>query len=93
ARYLAQFLPEHEYLKTQVLLHSQADQLLARGKQILVRGWKAVINETHGNEPGEQTQRLPTLRESVSVALTDAAAIIQRTHPPKAYTEGTLVKA
>ena len=62
ARYLAQFLPEHEYLKTQVLLHSQADQLLARGKQITVRGWKAVINETHGNEPGEQTQRLPTLR-------------------------------
>ncbi|WP_264312488.1 DNA topoisomerase III [Pseudomonas putida] len=93
ARYLAQFLPEHEYLKTQVLMHSQADQLLARGKQTLVRGWKAVINETHGNEPGEQTQRLPTLRESASVALTDAAAIAQRTQPPKAYTEGTLVKA
>lgn len=93
ARYLAQFLPEHEHLKTQVLLQSQADQLLARGKQILVRGWKAVVNETHGNEPGEQTQRLPTLRESASVALTDAAAIAQRTQPPKAYTEGTLVKA
>lgn len=93
ARYLAQFLPEHEYLKTQVLMHSQADQLLARGTQILVRGWKAVINETHGNEPGEQTQRLPTLRESASVVLTAAAAIAQRTQPPKAYTEGTLVKA
>lgn len=93
ARYLAQFLPEHEYLKTQVRLHSQTDQLLARGKQILVRGWKAVVNETHGNEPGEHTQRLPTLRESASVALTDAAAIAQRTQPPKAYTEGTLVKA
>ncbi|MDD2002000.1 DNA topoisomerase III [Pseudomonas putida] len=93
ARYLAQFLPEHEYLKTQVLMHSQADQLLARGKQILVRGWKAVINETHGNEPGEQTQCLPTLRESASVTLTDAAAIAQRTQPPKSYTEGTLVKA
>ncbi|POF88787.1 DNA topoisomerase III [Pseudomonas putida] len=93
ARYLAQFLPEHEYLKTQVLLQSQADQLLARGKQILVRGWKAVVNETHGNEPGEQTQRLPTLRESASVALADAAAIALRTQPPKSYTEGTLVKA
>lgn len=93
ARYLAQFLPEHEYLKTQVLLQSQADQLLARGKQTLVRGWKAVVNETHGNEPGEHTQRLPTLRESASVALTEATAIAQRTQPPKAYTEGTLVKA
>ncbi|WP_460421642.1 DNA topoisomerase III [Pseudomonas sp. ZL2] len=93
ARYLAQFLPEHEYLKTQTQLHSQSDQLLARGKQILVRGWKAVINEADGNEPAEQAQRLPTLRESATVALIDATLNAQRTQPPKAYTEGTLVKA
>ncbi|PWY45593.1 DNA topoisomerase III [Pseudomonas sp. RW405] len=93
ARYLAQFLPEHEYLKTQALLHSQADQLVARGKQILVRGWKAVINEADGNEPAEQAQRLPTLRESAKVALIDATLNAQRTQPPKAYTEGTLVRA
>jgi DNA topoisomerase-3 len=93
ARYLAQFLPEHEYLKTQTQLYSQSDQLLARGKQILVRGWKAVINEADGNEPAEQAQRLPTLRESATVALIDATLNAQRTQPPKAYTEGTLVKA
>ncbi|WP_349975825.1 DNA topoisomerase III [Pseudomonas sp. WHRI 8519] len=93
ARYLAQFLPEHEYLKSQVLLQSGTDQLLARGKQILARGWKAVIDESHGDEAGEQAQRLPTLRESAVVALTDAIAVAQRTQPPKAYTEGTLVKA
>ncbi|WP_449432030.1 DNA topoisomerase III [Pseudomonas putida] len=93
ARYLAQFMPEHEYLKTQALLHSQADQLVARGKQILVRGWKAVINEADGNEPAEQAQQLPTLRESATVALIDATLNAQRTQPPKAYTEGTLVKA
>lgn len=93
ARYLAQFLPEHEYLKTQALLHSQGDQLLARGKQILNRGWKAVINEGDGNEPIEQAQRLPTLREAAALTLTDATINAQRTQPPKAYTEGTLVKA
>lgn len=93
ARYLAQFLPDHEYLKTQVVLHSYEDQLLARGKQILARGWKAVIDEADGNEPVEQTQRLPTLRESAVVALTDTTVNAQRTQPPKPYTEGTLVKA
>ena len=93
ARYLAQFMPEHEYLKTQALLHSQADQLVARGKQILTRGWKAVINEADGSEPAEQAQQLPTLRESATVALIDATLNAQRTQPPKAYTEGTLVKA
>lgn len=93
ARYLAQFMPEHQYLKTQALLHSQADHLVARGKQILVRGWKTVINEADGNEPAEQAQRLPTLRESATVALIDATLNAQRTQPPKAYTEGTLVKA
>lgn len=93
ARYLAQFLPDHEYLKTQVVLHSDEDQLLARGKQILARGWKAVIDEADGNEPVEQTQRLPTLRESAAVAVIDATVNAQRTQPPKPYTEGTLVKA
>ncbi|MFV3314256.1 MULTISPECIES: DNA topoisomerase III [Pseudomonas] len=93
ARYLAQFMPEHEYLKTQALLHSQTDHLVARGKQILVRGWKAAINEADGTEPAEQAQCLPTLRESATVALFDATLNAQRTQPPKAYTEGTLVKA
>ncbi len=93
ARYLAQFLPEHEYLKSQVLLQSGSDPLIARGKQILARGWKAVIDESHGDEAGEQAQRLPTLRESAVVAVTDATAVAQHTQPPKAYTEGTLVKA
>ncbi|POA87672.1 DNA topoisomerase III [Pseudomonas sp. FW305-E2] len=93
ARYLAQFLPEHEYLKSQVLLQSGTDPLLARGKQILARGWKAVIDESHGDEASEQAQRLPTLRESTVVALKDATVVAQRTQPPKAYTEGTLVKA
>ncbi|TNB81568.1 DNA topoisomerase III [Pseudomonas sp. Fig-3] len=93
ARYLAQLLPDHEYLKTQAVLHSDEEQLLARGKQILARGWKAVIDEADGNEPVEPTQRLPTLRESAALALTDATVNAQRTQPPKPYTEGTLVKA
>ena len=93
ARYLAQFLPEHEFLKIQVLLQSGTDPLLARGKQILACGWKAVIDESPSDEASEQAQRLPTLRESAVVALTDATVVAQRTQPPKAYTEGTLVKA
>ncbi|MPT00395.1 MAG: DNA topoisomerase III [Pseudomonas sp.] len=95
ARYLAQFLPHHEYLKTQVQLRSQADQLMARGKQIQVRGWKAVIDEAEADasEPTEQTQRLPTLQEGASVGVRDATVNAQRTQPPKPYTEGTLVKA
>ncbi|EPN6724061.1 DNA topoisomerase III [Pseudomonas putida] len=93
ARYLAQFLPHHEYLKTLVQLRSQADQLVARGKQIQGRGWKAVIDEADASEPTEQTQRLPTLQEGASVGVRDAKVNTQRTQPPKPYTEGTLVKA
>ncbi|MGH8351615.1 MAG: DNA topoisomerase III, partial [Pseudomonas sp.] len=93
ARYLAQFLPNHEFLKTQVLLQSNADALQARGKQVQVRGWKAVIDEADGSEQAEQTQRLPTLREGVSLAVLTTTVNAQRTQPPKPYTEGTLVKA
>ncbi|WP_416425173.1 DNA topoisomerase III [Pseudomonas sp. App30] len=93
ARYLAQFLPDHEYLKTLVLLQSDEDQLQARGKQIQVRGWKAVIDEADGSEPGEPSQRLPTLREGASLPVLDAVVNAHRTQPPKPYTEGTLVKA
>lgn len=93
ARYLAQFLPDHEYLKSQVLLQAGQDRLLAHGKQIQVRGWKAVIDELGDSDRPEPSQPLPTLRESADITLLDTTVSAQRTQPPKAFTEGTLVKA
>lgn len=93
ARYLAQFLPHHEYLKTQVQFQVGADQLQARGKQIQVRGWKAVIDEADASEQVEQDQALPTLGDDEAVAIRTATVNLHRTQPPKSYTEGTLVKA
>jgi len=93
ARYLAQFLPDHEYLKSQVLLQAGQDRLLARGKQIQVRGWKAVIDELGDSDRPEPSQPLPTLCERADIRLLDTTISAQRTQPPKAFTEGTLVKA
>lgn len=93
ARYLAQFLPHHEYLKTQVQFQAGTDQLQARGKQIQARGWKAVIDEEDAGEQNEQIQPLPTLGDEATVAIRTAAVNSQRTQPPKSFTEGTLVKA
>ncbi len=93
ARYLAQFLPAHAYLKTGVELHSAELVLLARGKQVQVRGWRAVIDEADQSESVEQGQVLPTLAEGSVLPLLDATVKAHQSQPPKAFTEGTLVKA
>lgn len=93
ARYLAQFCPAHEYLKTQVLFQCDEHTLIASGKQIQVHGWKGVINELDNAEQQEVSQTLPTLREGEPLPLLAAKVNAHRTQPPKAHTEGTLVKA
>jgi DNA topoisomerase-3 len=96
-RYLAQFLPDHEYDQATVLLQSGDLQLRSTGKQIAVTGWKALFERTSGeeNEDGdsEPAQPLPVLSQGQTCTLTGAELKSLKTSPPRPYTEGTLLKA
>ncbi|MCQ4309932.1 DNA topoisomerase III [Pseudomonas stutzeri] len=96
ARYLAQFLPNHEYDRTQADFDCAGQALRAVGKVIVEPGWRRALPEAltpvKGREPAP-AQALPVLSEGqhcnvMSVNLKDLW-----TQPPKPFTEGDLIKA
>lgn len=96
ARYLAQFLPNHEYDRTQADFDCAGHALRAVGKQIVEPGWKRAMPEAlapaKGREP-PAPQPLPVLRQGCDCAVVDVKLKDLWTQPPKPYTEGDLIKA
>jgi DNA topoisomerase III len=97
AHYLAQFLPAHEFDRTTAQFSCSNVTLRARGKRIVVRGWRSVLDtlrlSTEGEEGREQSQELPPLAQGAACAVSDARLRALKTLPPKPYTQGDLVKA
>ena len=96
ARYLAQFLPSHEYDRTQADFDCAGQALRAVGKQIAEPGWKRAVPEALAPAKARddaQPQHLPALTEGQNCAVTKVTLKDLRTQPPKPFTEGDLIKA
>ncbi|MGV8863003.1 MAG: DNA topoisomerase III [Pseudomonas sp.] len=94
SHYLVQFLPHHEFDRTQVELECGGQRLTAVGKQIRVQGWKDLFYETpEDDEPSQKSQVLPVLQQGKQCAVSDAELKAMRTTAPKPLTEGDLIKA
>jgi DNA topoisomerase-3 len=99
ARYLAQFLPNHEYDRTQADFDCAGEALRAVGKQIVEPGWKRALPEALAASRGRTAdanaaaQSLPALRQGQLYPVADVALKDQWTQPPKPFTEGDLIKA
>jgi len=96
ARYLAQFLPNHEYDRTQADFDCAGQALRAVGKQIVEPGWRRALPEALTPPKGREApapQVLPALSKGQWCALHDLALKDLWTQPPKPFTEGDLIKA
>ncbi|MGE7990093.1 DNA topoisomerase III [Pseudomonas sp. NPDC089554] len=96
ARYLAQFLPNHEYDRTQADFDCAGHALRAVGKQIAEPGWRRALPEALTPAKGREApapQVLPALREGLDCSLRDLQLKDLWTQPPKPFTEGDLIKA
>ena len=94
SHYLAQFLPHHEFDRTEVELEYGAERLTAVGKQVLVLGWKGLLSDNlEDDEPDQKTQVLPALQQGSQCAVEDVELKSMRTAAPKPLTEGDLIRA
>ncbi|WP_431093374.1 DNA topoisomerase III [Pseudomonas brassicacearum] len=96
ARYLAQFLPNHEYDRTQADFDCAGQALRAVGKQIVEPGWKRALPEALAPARGREApapQTLPALAEGRDCAVDKVKPKDLWTQPPKPFTEGDLIKA
>ncbi|WP_296252165.1 DNA topoisomerase III [Pseudomonas sp. UBA4194] len=96
ARYLAQFLPNHEYDRTQADFECAGQALRAVGKQVVEPGWKRALPQAVSAAKGREApppQPLPRLIEGQSCAVQSVKLKDLWTQPPKPFTEGDLIKA
>ncbi len=96
ARYLAQFLPNHEYDRTQADFDCAGQALRAVGKVIVEPGWKRALPEALAPAKGREApapQMLPALTEGWDYAVANVMLKDLWTQPPKPFTEGDLIKA
>ncbi len=96
ARYLAQFLPNHEYDRTQADFDCAGQALRAVGKQIVEPGWRRALPEALTPPKGREApapQVLPALNKGQQCAVCDVTLKDLWTQPPKPFTEGDLIKA
>ena len=88
----------HEYETVTAVLSCAGNEFTAKGKTVLVPGWKEIDQRFHstmkadGEEEAESLNTLPELAEGQSFRVTSTVSE-HFTSPPKAYTEDTLLSA
>ncbi|MAY27025.1 MAG: DNA topoisomerase III [Polycyclovorans sp.] len=97
APYLAQFLPHHEFDRTQAMLDCAGQSLQAVGKQVIAPGWRLALpgkrQDAADDEPAQRSQILPPLDTGARCGVQQVELKALKTLPPKPYTQGELVKA
>lgn len=104
-RYLAQFYPPHEYVQTELTLDIAGERFVARGREAVAVGWKALLKEAPDDTApstelsekpsadSDATKPLPRLAEGEVIAVTDATVAEKKTQPPKPFTDASLIAA
>lgn len=96
ARYLAQFLPNHEYDRTQADFDCASHALRTVGKVVIEPGWKRALPEALAPAKGREApapQALPMLVQGQDYEVARVNLKDLWTQPPKPFTEGDLIKA
>lgn len=91
-RYLAQFLPDHEYDHTTVTVNVGNEQFGTTGRKIVVPGWKALVASGNDQDKKDE-QTLPPLTLGESCHVVGVEVQNKQTAAPKSFTEGTLIAA
>lgn len=106
-RFLSHFYPPAEYKVHTIMTEVEQELFKSTIKQLLAEGWKVIYTDqkkekpksrgksdkSDEEEPEEEISTAFSLAEDAAVLCAKIAVKEKETQPPKAYTEGTLLKA
>lgn len=92
-RYLSNFLPAHEYLACSIELRIATERFSAKGRLVTKPGWKVVTSAAGEDKADDEGQALPELKSGLQLPVSGIDCEEERTKPPAAFTEGTLIRA
>ena len=91
-RYLSNFLPAHEYLACSIELRIATERFSAKGRLVTKPGWKVVTSAADEDKADDEGQALPELKSGLQLPVSGIDCEEERTKPPAAFTEGTLIR-
>jgi DNA topoisomerase-3 len=94
-QYLAQFYPAHEYSDSQIDLEIAGGLFIAKARESLKPGWKALFPSRKPEEKGESALNttLPDLKQGDSCLCERGEILEKTTTPPKPFDDATLLAA
>ena len=92
-RYLSNFLPAHEYLACSIELRIATERFSAKGRLVTKPGWKVVTSAADEDKADDEGQALPELKSGLQLPVSGIDCEEERTKPPAAFSEGTLIRA
>lgn len=94
-RFLAVLFPPFEYEQTTIRAAITGETFLAKGKTILVPGWKEIYNQAVEEEDGEGIgeQILPPINKGDRLNILTLSLTKGETKPPAPFNEATLLSA
>jgi len=95
ARFIAVLDRKQEYDQTDIELKIENEKFKARGKKVVIPGWKEVEDIMLGKVKEDAEDKEITVNLSVNDKLTpkEVKVVTKKTSPPKPYTEATLLTA
>lgn len=91
-RFLAVLLPAHQYEQTVITAKIEDEQFTAKGKRIIVQGWKEVFSD-YPDDDHEEEQKLPALSKGDSLSIVSLTKTTGETKPPARFNEAALLSA
>ena len=95
--FIAQFHPDHTWNALSATVEVEDERFKASGKQVTNTGWKIVYGANTVDEDEEEsdsdTQALPAMSKADSVSVVKSDVTSNRTTPPPAFNDGTLIGA
>lgn len=92
-RYLSNFLPAHEYLACSIELRIATERFSAKGRLVTKPSWKVVTSAADEDKADDEGQALPELKSGLQLPVSGIDCEEERTKPPAAFTEDTLIRA
>jgi DNA topoisomerase-3 len=98
-RYLAQFYPPHEYCQLEAHISVAGEHFVARGRQPIALGWRALLEPPPEPERDEKADdedldaTLPPLQPGQQLRAVRAWTVEKKTKPPRRFTAASLVQA
>lgn len=91
-RFIAVLLPAFQYEQTVVTAKIGEEAFSAKGKRILVQGWKEVYTD-YTDEDSEDDQKLPEVNKGDTLSVVSITKTTGETKPPARFNEATLLSA